>query len=187
MPRALASGFASAVAAGQVYPAIFVEGLFNGGNLRIWSGIGEITWNSAVWAGAGLALAVDAIQERGDVQALGTSVTLSGIPSDLVSLALAEPYQGRVVRIYQALLTSAGAVVADPDERFTGRCDVMTISDDGQTATITMTVESRLIDLQRPRERRYTDSDQRIEYPADRGLEYVASIQDVAIKWGAGQ
>jgi len=184
MPRTLDSAFASAVAAGEVYPAILVEGLFDSGALRLWSGIGDLSWNSYTWTGAGNVLTVEAITERGDVQALGTSVTLSGIPSTLVSLALAEPYQGRIVRIYQALLTSAGAVVDDPDERFTGRADVMSISDDAQTAIITMSVESRLIDLQRPRERRYTNEDQKTRSAADRGFEYVASIQDQPIKWG---
>ena len=184
MPRTINPAFASALAAGEVLPAIFVEGLFDSGAVRLWSGIGQITWNSVVWTGAGQLIAVDTIQERGDVQALGTAVTLSGIPSDIVALALAEPYQGRIVRIYQALLTTAGAVVADPDERFTGRCDVMSIADDGQTASIRMTVESRLIDLQRPRERRYTNEDQKSRYPTDRGLEFLAAIQDRAVRWG---
>ena len=184
MPRTLNGAFASAVAAGQVFPAILVEGLFDSGALRLWSGIGDLSWSSYTWTGAGNVLAVDAITERGDIQALGTTVTLSGIPSATVSLALAEPYQGRIIRIYQALLTSAGVIVADPDERFTGRADVMGIRDDAQTATISMTVESRMIDLQRPRERRYTHADQQIAYPTDRGLEYVATIQDQQIKWG---
>jgi hypothetical protein len=186
MPRSVTPAFAAAVAAGTVRPALLVEALFDSGALRLWTGIGDLTWNGETWTGAGTALAVEAIGERGDVQALGTSVTLSGIPSALVALALAEPYQGRMVRIWQALLDDAGAVVADPDERFGGRCDVMSISDDALTATITMTVESRMIDLQRPRMRRYTHADQQIAHPLDRGLEYVATIQDQQIKWGTG-
>lgn len=186
MPRSVTSGFASAVAAGTVYPAILVEGNFDSGPLRLWSGIGNLTWNTYTWTGAGTLLGVETISEKGTVEALGTTVSLTGIPSSIISLALAEPYQGRLIRIYQALLDATGAVISDPDERFTGRADVMSISDDAATCTISMTVESRLIDLQRPRWRRYTNEDQQIDYPGDRGFEFVASIQDKPIKWGSG-
>jgi hypothetical protein len=186
MPRTVTPAFAAAVAAGTVRPAILVEALFDSGAVRLWSGLGDVVYASNTYTGAGNLLVIDALQERGDVQALGTTITLTGIPSVLVSLALAEPYQGRIVRIYQALLDANLAVIADPDERFTGRADVMAISDDAETATISMTVESRLIDLQRPRERRYTHEDQQTEYPGDLGLNFVAAIQDRPIKWGSG-
>lgn len=218
--RSVSLGFAAAVEADVVAPAILVEGLFDSGAVRLWSGIGELTWNGHTWTGAGNLLAIGTIAEKGSVEAIGTTVTLSGIPSELVSLALAEPYQGRLVKIYLALFTTgaaadyvyltetdgdymttrtgdrlyvttvnggaAGTIIADPDERFTGRADVMALSDDGQTATITLSVESRLIDLQRPRSRRYTHDDQQIYYPADLGLQYVADLQDKEFTWGSG-
>lgn len=184
MPRSVTTNFANAVAAGSVFPTILVEGNFDSGALRLWAGIGNLTWNTFTWTGAGTLLGIDTMGEKGTVEAIGTTLSLSGIPSSLVSLALAEPYQGRLIRIYQALLDSTGAVIADPDERFTGRADVMAIADDGTTATISMTVESRLIDLQRPRWRRYTNDDQQIDYAGDKGFEFVASIQDKPIKWG---
>jgi hypothetical protein len=114
----------------------------------------------------------------------GTKATLSGIPSDLVALAMAEPYQGRVVRVYLALLDAAGAIISDPDPLFTGRADVMDITDDGPTATINLSVESRLIDMQRARARRYEHEDQQIDHPGDKFFEYVTQIQDKQIKWG---
>ena len=61
----------------------------------------------------------------------------------------------------------------------------MTIKDSGETSTIELTVESRLIDLQRQRERRFTDADQKYFYPGDTGLQYVAGLQDQVIYWGA--
>ena len=61
----------------------------------------------------------------------------------------------------------------------------MTISDGGDTATIKLTAESRLIDLDRSRERRFTSEDQKIEFPDDKGLEYVDDLQDKEIVWGS--
>jgi hypothetical protein len=62
--------------------------------------------------------------------------------------------------------------------------DVMTIEDAGATANINVTAESRLIDLDRSRARRFTSEDQKIDYPDDKGLEMVASLQDTVIIWG---
>jgi len=77
-----------------------------------------------------------------------------------------------------------GALVADPAIAFAGRLDVPEIDDNGQTATITISYESRLVDLERPRERRYTHEDQQIDYSGDLGFEYVAAIQEWNGVWG---
>lgn len=184
MPRSVSADFATAVAASRVKPAILIEGLFDSGTLRLWTGFGTITWNGHEFTGGGNLLKIEPIEETGRIEALGTRLTISGIPAETVSLAVQEPYQGRLVKIYQALLDASGFVIADPDERFTGRADVMALAEDGQSATISLSIESRLIDLQRPRERRYTHDDQRIYYPADKGFEFVAKIQDREIQWG---
>ncbi|MCK5385084.1 MAG: hypothetical protein KAJ29_05855 [Alphaproteobacteria bacterium] len=49
------------------------------------------------------------------------------------------------------------------------------------TATVTLTAESRLRDLERPRTKRYTDADQQSRYHGDKGLEYIPSMQDKQI------
>ena len=62
--------------------------------------------------------------------------------------------------------------------------DLMNIDDGGQTCTISVSAESRLIDLDRTRERRYTSEDQKIDFPNDKGLEFIADLQDKEIIWG---
>jgi cysteinyl-tRNA synthetase len=61
---------------------------------------------------------------------------------------------------------------------------VMNITDDGQSAIITMTAENRLVDFRRVRELRYTDEEQKNLYPLDKGLEFVNSIQEKEVYWG---
>jgi hypothetical protein len=61
---------------------------------------------------------------------------------------------------------------------------VMTIQEDGQTATVSLQVENVLIDLERPRTRKYTDEEQRKRFPGDASLENVAALQDRQIAWG---
>jgi hypothetical protein len=61
---------------------------------------------------------------------------------------------------------------------------IMTIQDDGNLATITVQCESKLLQLDRANLRRYTAEDQKIDYPTDTALDFMAKIQDVAIPWG---
>ena len=104
-------------------------------------------------------------------------MSLNGIDASLITYALTENYQTRSAKVYLGVLSS-GAVVADPYLVFDGRMDVMTIDDNGETANIAMTAESRLIDLERPKLRRYTSDDQKLNHPNDTGFDFVASLQE---------
>ena len=86
--------------------------------------------------------------------------------------------------MFGALSPTAGTLISSPVTVFSGRMDVMQVSDDGQTAEIIMTAESRLMDFKRPREVRYTDEEQQNLFAGDLGLEFVNDIQEKAIYWG---
>ena len=187
MSRTITPAVLAELAAGVVRPAIFVESQFPSGYLRLWSGLGEITWGGRTWAGAGTLLNVGTIEETTDVVATGTTVTLSGIPTDLVSACISDARQGLPGQIYLGFLTAAGAVIADPVMAFAGRLDVPTIMDGADRCEIQITYESRLIDLNRAREWRYTHESQQQISPGDRGFEYVAGLQEREIRWGLGQ
>ena len=184
MSRTLAPAFAAALAAGDLRPCLFFEGEFDGGPLRLWTGGGSASWDGKTWTGAGDLIGISAIEESGEIAASGVTITLSGVPAYLVSLVIVNAKQGLPGRLWLGLLTSAGAVISSPVLAFAGRLDVPQISDDGASATITVTYESRLIDLQRPRSWRYTDESQKALFPGDKGFEYVTAIQDQEITWG---
>jgi len=110
---------------------------------------------------------------------------LSGVPTANIARALTEDYQGRDCTVLVgALSPTAGTLISSPVTVFQGRMDVMQISDDGQSADITMTAENRLVDFKRPREVRYTHEEQIALFPGDLGLEFVTAIQEKAIYWG---
>ena len=186
MSRDLTPDFAAALAAPDLRPVIFFEGEFASGPLRLWSGLGEIGWAGQSWSGAGALLGLGAIEETSEVVAGGTSVSLSGIPPDLVQLCIAEARQGLPGRVWLGLLTPEGQIVADPILAFAGRLDVPEITDDAENCRITISYESRLIDLNTARSWRYTHESQQALHPGDRGFEYVTAIQDREITWGRG-
>lgn len=84
-----------------VYPFHAVELMFDGDEvLRLWTGHGVLTISGVEYFGTGNLLQIDNVEETSEIAAKGASLTLSGVPTEIISLALSEPFQGRVGRIY---------------------------------------------------------------------------------------
>jgi hypothetical protein len=186
MSRDLTTAVQNQLSADELQPFFAVKLNFDSGDLRLWTGYGDITVDSETYTGGGQLLNISEIEETVEIAARGITMSLNGVDSSLVSLALTENYQTRSAKVYLGVLSS-GAVVASPYQLFDGRMDVLSIDDSGDTATITMTAESRLIDLERPRLRRYTSEDQKLRHPTDTGLDFVAALQEKEIAWGTGK
>lgn len=184
MSRTLTSAMQAVATADLVRPLFFVEADFDSGALNLWSGFGSLTYNSVTYVGAGNLLNISSIQENVELRANGAQVILSGVGTPLLDKARTENYQGRELVIKLGAMDADQNVISDPVIIFSGFMDVMTIADSGNTATIAVSVENRLIEFERTRVRRYTDNDQKIDYPNDDGFEYVAEIQEKNIVWG---
>lgn len=183
MSRGLSAGMLSQISASNVNPILLFYGEFASGTVRMWSGLGDLSWDSQTWLGAGNLVQVSNIEETSEIKASGVVVTFNGIPADLLSLVLSDVKQGALGKIYLGFLSS-GAVVATPWLIFEGRIDTPIINEEAESCSIAITYESRLIDLSRPRTARYTDQDQRREFPGDLGMEFVLALQDKEIPWG---
>ena len=186
--RSLTAAMQTMAQADVVEPLVLVEALFDSNAptsyLYLWNGIGNLTHDSKTYIGAGNLLSISSIAENVELKAAGVTVVLSGISDPLLSKAQTEDYQGRELTIRLGGFDSSGNVIADPIIVFSGFMDTMTISDGGDTATIAVTVENRLVEFEKTRVRRYTDNDQRILHPTDKGLEFVSQIQEKEIVWG---
>jgi hypothetical protein len=184
MSRDLSPGVLAAISAETVRPCLFFEGQFATGYLRVWTGLGDILWNGFTWTGAGNLVGLSPIEESTDVAAQGVTVSLSGVPAAYVALALSEARQGMPGRIWLGFVDPAGIVIDSPFQSFAGRLDVPEVADGAETCVIRITYESRLLDLMKPREWRYTDQSQQALHPGDRAFEYVAGLQEKPITWG---
>ena len=154
---------------------------FDSGTLRVWNGYGDLTLGGQTYTGGGALINVSAIEETPEIGAKGVSMSLNGVSSSILSTALTENYKYRIVNIYVGAITSG---TVSSYKVFSGRMDVMTIAEEGETCSITLTAESRLIDLERPRLRRWTSEDQKALDANDKGFEFVNSLQEASIKWG---
>ena len=184
MPRTMTPAVLAAIQSEQLRPAIFVQANFVSGPLYVWTGIVPTTWNGQTWTGVGNLGSISTIEEGTDVLARGMTLNFGGFDPTLLSEVLGEFQVGLPVTVWLGLYDATGVLIPDPIVSFAGRMDQPTVQSDGQTATITINCENRLIDLNTPVDRRYTDQDQKLDYPSDRGLEFVNSIQEVNIWWG---
>lgn len=182
--RDLTSGMQLEVLEGTVRPAWLVRMVFDSGTLYVWSGEGDLEWGGNTYTGVGHLGSISDIVETSELRAEGIALTLTGIPSANIGLALADARQGKEVDVWFALLGADLVPVEDPFLAFSGFTDVPTIEDGPEYSTITFTCESRLIDLERPRHRRYTNEDQQSDYPGDRGFEHVAHVAGGGLVWG---
>jgi hypothetical protein len=184
MSRQLTTAFSDALGDPNVKPILIFEAEFASGTVRLWTGFGDLSWNGQTWTGGGNLLGVAPMEEVSGVVAAGATVSLSGVPANLISIAINEARQGLPGRAWFGLLNDAGQVIADPAQMFVGRLDVPSIEADGATVVISITYENRLIDMDRPREFRYTDQSQRAIFPNDAGFNFVTSLQEAEIVWG---
>ncbi len=187
MSRDLTSATITNISEATVYPFFAIELNFDSEILRLWTGQGTLTLpDTTQWIGTGTLLDISAIEETAEMAVRGATLILSGIPSEILSLALSEPYQGRVCNIYFGTFTGGDLTTAPSnfDQIFSGYMDQMNIQDGAETATIELKVENKLVDLERARVARFTSGYQKSIYPSDKGLDFVESLQDREIFWG---
>lgn len=150
----------------------------------LWSGVGDLSWNGETWKGIGQFGRVTSVEETVELRAAGMSLELSGVNSENIIDVVSDPIQGQRAQLYLGFLDENFALITAPVMIFDGRMDTVEITDGAAAAVITLAVENRLRDLERPRLRRYTDADKQSRFPGDRGLQYVPSLQDLDIPWG---
>ncbi len=185
MSRDISTEMQAVADAEVVRPFYLLELEFDGGTVRLWSGLGDLDYGGNTYVGAGNLLSVSPITESSDLQANGASFTLNGATQELVALARDEEYQGRPITMMIGAFDESGNVVSSPVVVFGGFMDVMTITDSGESDVISLSAENKLIAFERARIRRFTDQDQKLFHPGDKGLEFVTSVQEKQILWGA--
>ncbi len=159
------------------YPSGFVRVNGTDRTVPFDSGTGEEDF-----LGVGRLGTIGLISEGSSLQAQGVELTLTGIQPANITLAF-QNAQGRSGKVWVGFLDSNYVLVADPISVFSGLIDNSAI-DIGSEATVTVTIESRLINWERTKTRRYTNEDQQQRFPGDKFLEFVNQIVEKEILWG---
>jgi len=206
MSRDLSAAISGSLEDNVVYPFFAIDLEFDSPNtLRLWTGYGTLVYEGVSYFGTGELLGISSVEETVEMAAKGATLTLSGVPSEVISLALQEPYQGRVCKINfgmfstdnllqedatSYILLQDGAKIALESQQtsltevFTGYMNQMSIEEGPDSSTIQLSVENKLVDLERPRVARYTSAYQKDKFAGDLGLDFVESLQDQKLVWG---
>jgi hypothetical protein len=188
MTRSIGTDFQAQLDSSELQP-FFAVSINYTDPLNIWTGYNEITFGGVTYFPSGNLLGISAVDESADIRANGISISLSGLDNSIISSALTEDSQGKVVKVFfgvVATVSNETQVVDTPYQTFEGFIDTMSINEDGDGTVVAITVENKLIILERPVERRYTDQDQKEFFTDDKGLEFIDSLQDKSINWGGG-
>lgn len=183
MPRGLSAALLTEIQKRAVSIAYFYKGEFSTTTLRLWTGAGTLNHDSQEWLGNGWLLSVGESRSSLNTQADGVRLTLSGVPANLLSIALNESNEGGTGTIWLAFLDDTDSVIGTT-EHFRGDLDTIDINEDPERPTITINYESRLIRLLNSREIRYSNAMQQNKYSGDRGFEYLTFLEQQRIYWG---
>lgn len=186
MSRGLSTINSAETAARVVRPVVFCE-LALDDPIRVHSGIGPLTWSESTWSGIGEFGGMSSINEGITVSAEELSVSLNGIPSDLLSAALNVEYRNKRARLWIGFVDEDGDFKDEPHQFFGGRISTMSTNDTGDTCSLNVSIESRLADLRRARVSRYTHAEQQERHAGDNGLSFVARLASAPLYWGIGK
>lgn len=183
--KTLSSTLSTLFAGEHAGTVAFVELQFTSGTHRYCTAGQTITWNGSDWTGVGAIASIEPIKESESLQATGLRMSLSGVPTSLIALALGEAVQGKPAKMWVAGISAAGAVVADPVLEFQGRVDTLVINDGKGSCSIGLNVESKMADFQRPNTRRYNAATQEADYPGDKFFSHIVAMTEAQLVWPA--
>lgn len=184
MTRQIESATETASETSAPLPVWFVKLEFDGGDVNLHTRLGDISWGGDTYVGAGGLGSIGAVDEESDLARSTLELQLRGLPTDILSAVANEHYQGRTATLYLGYLdATTNQLVDDPVVLYRGRMDACQI-EQGETLTVTLSVESRFAAWDTPRVRRYNDGDQQSRFPGDKGMEFVEQTVGKQIVWG---
>lgn len=182
MSRGLAAPALAAVRGEVVSRTMAAELDFPAGFVRYSGAPMDLVIGGNLFFGVGMLGAISVVDESAELRSYGVTLQLSGIPRDLVSVALTQAYQGRRATVWEVPLDANHQPIADPIVVFRGRMDQMEIGL-GEEGVVRMRLENRLADWERPRVRRYTAEDQEREHPGDLAFRFLPTVAEKEIIW----
>jgi hypothetical protein len=186
--RGLTTNQTNAALSNVIYPALLFDLTFEDNTCHVWCGIGSLVVGTTTYMGVGSLGKITPIHEGNSVEAKGITLTLSGLDPSWLPESISEINQASRAKVWFAFLnpnaTSTATLVIDsPICIFSGVMDGPKIDIDTRTATISIDVETKLVELNRSRGGRYTSQDQRSRYPNDASLDYVSLNADQCLIW----
>jgi hypothetical protein len=185
MTRSLSAAAATHVEGETTRFAILMELRLDSGDVNIWSGVGDLSWDSKTWQGLGAMGGLSGVAEATDLSDTVTRATLSHIPiaalPDFVEEFKTNNPVGREYDLFLALLDSNN-LIEDVIPLTSGFIDGNSFTD-GEEGAISLDLVSEATKLEMVLLYRLSAQHQDSLFPGDLGLEFVTDL-DEEIRWG---
>lgn len=181
--RSISIAAATALTSGATAMVMLVEMQLTV-TLRLASGSASISYGGETYYATGSLGSVEEIDDSpGENKPL--RFVLSGVPSEMLALALQEEIRNKPASVRLAVLDATTYAVLDAPLIWVGSTDQMPISHGRTGSTIAVTAEHRGTTYARAKPLRYTDIDQQRLYPGDTSARYVTSQANHQDIWPA--
>jgi len=183
MSRGLSASNLTAIAAPHVRPLVFVKLEFDAGTEYVHNGVGTYPWGSQTWTGIGALGQIGDLEEGLDLSPYAVTMTLNALDAELIAIAEGESVFNRPATVYIGLLDENGVLVADPQHRWSGPMDHITIRLGGEDA-LALLSENELRFFDQANGSRYTDEDLQGQYSGDLFFNLLDQMLDASVAWG---
>ena len=162
---------------------------FSGGTLFLTTAPHDVVFSGDTYTAVGGHLGFSSVNESGDLTGQGVRLTLDGVDQTIISPLLAQNYIGRIAKVYQAHMDSAGVLIVDPVLLFEGLLNSsFTVSesrdpDAGGTVVVTTTVVSPLVSFRQQRGIRATLASHQHHFPGDTFWKHISIISARGVPW----
>ena len=145
---------------------VFVKLEFDAATIYVHNGIGTFTFGGNDYLGVGDFGGISVIEEGNEISPYAISLTLSALDATFLNTALTLDYYMRPITIYIGAIDSAGVLVADPDELWSGKMDTMDVIV-GEDNAIHLTCENDLAIFDKSNGKRSSNTQQQDDYSGD--------------------
>lgn len=187
------SAFSGTVAAlladKQINGALLFSCTFtNGQEMRLWTGMGDITIGGQLYKGSGRLVSVENIDAAIGTSVPNTTFTLSGVDAHIVALTISEIdlVRGAVIQVSVQIFSSVWQPIDTPVGLGSWIGDQLSFERQQTGRNITLSAVSFFASRSRPQSSYYTARDQQLRYTGDRGGEFVAGLINKNINWPMG-
>lgn len=153
------------------------------GMVRVWTGIGTLTYGGHGFVGIGALASVKGLKSTSDLQIVDHAYVLTNIPPDYDEFVNAK-IKGRVAKCWLAFLDEQNQLIDAPLQIGKTILDVsaLTTGEDG-SVSLMLKGQSDLWQLEKPLNIALTSEEQKKRFPSDTGFDYVTTINVQRIAW----
>ena len=158
------------------------------GTMRLWTGVGKLTYQGNEWTGSGSLVQISEIEERSEPVVNRVIFQIKGVQLDADAMNMVGAPAKRIpLNVYWALVDDRQQIVPDPILKFIGFADPPSFHDDEDgMRTIELPVEGALYNLLKPIGTELSHEEQSSRFPGDTGLSRMAKTPNSKRVWVPG-